>query len=122
MAVHVVSAIRSLSQLQHLTQRRDQVLRVPGGRAVRRLRDQHAVAGVRIRRGRTVMRRAGEPTERVIGIGRRAVVEQVTGRVIAPADHLIRRVIGALLHQRPVHPHRGAVAEEGVAIATPHPC
>ncbi len=44
-AIEVIHALRPVSQLEVLTQRRDEILGVARGAAAGRLRHQHAVAG-----------------------------------------------------------------------------
>jgi len=49
--------------------------------------------------------------ERVVGVGVCVFAEQVAGSVVLPADDLVGCVGAALLHELPIVPQSGAVAE-----------
>ena len=113
-AVELVGARRAGECLQHLAEWRGQILGVAGGHAAGGLRDQRAVAGVGV--GRCAAR--GGAVQRVVGGGRRAVTQQVAGRVVHNADvrDLIGSVVGCHRWRAAVELHRRAVAGQVVGV------
>ena len=104
--VDVVGERRSADLgLQHLTQRRGQVLGIVRGHAASSLRHQRAVAVGGVGRGAA----RGGAVQRIVAVRRRTVAGQVAGRVvgIAGVGDLVGGVVGC--------PTIGAVA--GIVIA-----
>ena len=112
-AVEIVGARRAGECLQHLAEWRGEILRVARGDASRELGDQRAVAVVAV--GRAAAR--GRAVQGIVGGGRRAVVGQVAGQVVAipRIRDLVREVVrgrgGAAVDR-----DRGAVAGQVVAV------
>ncbi len=52
--------------------------------------------------------------ERVVGVAVCAVVQQVARGVVLPADDMVGCVVAALLHELPIVPQSGAVADQVV--------
>ncbi len=103
--------------LQDLAERRGEILGVERRDAISCLRHQRAVAVVARRRRGAALPHAARAVQRVVGILVGTIIDQVTRRIICPADHLVGRVVVVVLQRQPVLPHVGAVTDQVVGVS-----
>ena len=56
--------------------------------------------------------------ERIVGAGQGAVIRQIAGGIILPANHLVGGIVGRLGDHRPVPGGRQAMARQVIGIRT----